>query len=482
VQPLSPLDSAFLRLEDRHTSLHIASVAIFDGPPPTYAEIEALFAAKLPLLPRYRQVVREAPLWLGAPTWVDCANFALSDHLRHTALPRPGNGTQLDTLVGRLMSQQLDRSRPLWETWIVEGLTRDRWAMVNKVHHCMVDGIAGTDLLTTMLDLSPESVDAPPDSWTPASAPQRLGPLTTAVTAAPRLAIAGVRQLAGGLRAPRATTVGAVRRLHGLLGFAELARPSARSSLSGRIGTARCWGRATIGLDEVRAIRRELGGTVNDIVLAAVTRGFRDHLISRGETPTKHTVRTLVPVSVRAGRQRGLADNRITAMVAELPVHLSDPAARLAAVRAELERLKASGEAEAGVFVTEFAKYLPPVVVNAGLRAAFRVPQPFIVTVATNVPGPMKPLYAAGRRLRELYPYVPIADRLRIGVAISSYAGVLYFGVTADRDSIHDVDALTAGIEDGLRELVQLVSAPAHHDRGDQRRATPRSRPGNRRA
>jgi WS/DGAT/MGAT family acyltransferase len=459
--PLSPLDSAFLRLEDRHTSLHIASIAIFDGPAPTYLEIAALFAAKVPLLPRYRQVVREAPLWLGPPAWVEYPDFHLSDHLRHTALPRPGGDSQLDELVGRLMSQQLDRSRPLWEAWLVEGLAGDRWAMINKVHHCMVDGIAGTDLLTTVFDPSSAPARTAPDDRTNAATPGRLAQLATAVTAAPRLTMAGVRQTAAGLGAPRATAAGAARRLHGLLGFAELARPAAGSSLSGQIGSARCWSRATVSLDDVRLVRRELGGTVNDIVLAAVTRGFRDHLVSRGETPTKHTLRTLVPVSVRADAQRGLADNRITAMVAELPVHLADPMQRLTAVRAELERLKNSGEPEAGVFLTEFAKYLPPFLVNAGLRVAFRVPQPFIVTVATNVPGPMKPLSAAGRQLRELYPYVPIADRLRIGVAISSYSGVLYFGVTADRDSIRNVAALTVGIEDGLAELVKLAKEVA---------------------
>ncbi|HEY8674519.1 MAG TPA: wax ester/triacylglycerol synthase domain-containing protein, partial [Candidatus Dormibacteraeota bacterium] len=153
---MSPLDSAFLRLEDRHTSLHIASIAVFDGPPPTYEEIAALFVAKLPMLPRYRQRVREVPLQLGRPVWVDDPQFSLRNHLRHTALPRPGSTAQLRELVGRLMSQQLDRSRPLWDSWIVEGLEDGRWALINKVHHCMVDGIAGTDLLSAVLDHSPE--------------------------------------------------------------------------------------------------------------------------------------------------------------------------------------------------------------------------------------------------------------------------------------------------------------------------------------
>jgi WS/DGAT/MGAT family acyltransferase len=204
----------------------------------------------------------------------------------------------------------------------------------------------------------------------------------------------------------------------------------------------------------VRVVRGGLGGTVNDVVLAAVTRGFRDLLLGRNELITRHTVRTLVPVSVRTSEQRGLPDNRVSGMVAELPAHLSDPVARLRAVRAELDQLKHSGEPEAGVFLTELAKVVPPVLINAGLAGLFRTPQRFVVTVATNVPGPTTPLYAAGRRLRELYPYVPIAYRIRIGVAITSYDGVLYFGVTGDRDSSPDIAVLAAGIEDEVRVLM----------------------------
>ena len=454
---MSPLDSAFLRLEDRRTSLHIASIAIFDGPPPSYEEIASLFRAKLPLLPRYRQCVREVPLWLGQPFWVDDLHFSLRNHLRHTALPRPGSPAQLHVLVGRLMSQQLDRRHPLWETWIVEGIEDDRWALINKVHHCMVDGIAGTDLLSAVLDRSPERAAPTVDDWRPSAEPGRLNLLGATLAAAPRLPYAAVRQVSAAARHPHATATAAVTRLRGMLGLIELAYPATVSSLSGTLGRARCWGSAHVSLDDVRTIRRGLGGTVNDVVLAAVTRGYRELLLSRGETPTARTVRTLVPVSVRTNRQRGRFDNRITAMVAELPVDVAEPVERLRAVRAELDRLKTSGEAQAGVLVTELAKFVPPVLVNAGLTALFRVPQRFIVTVATNVPGPNTALYAAGRRLRELYPYVPIADRLRIGVAISSYDGVLYFGVTADSDSSPDIAVLISGIEDELAELAKAA-------------------------
>ncbi|MEO9109748.1 MAG: wax ester/triacylglycerol synthase family O-acyltransferase [Jatrophihabitantaceae bacterium] len=452
---MTPLDSAFLRLEDRHTSLHIASVAIFDGPAPAYDEIVDLFASKLPLLPRYRQKVHEATLWVGAPTWVDDPSFALRDHLRHTALPRPGGAAQLHELVGRLMAQHLDRSRPLWECWLVEGLSEGRWALINKVHHCMVDGIAGTDLLTTVLAGSPDVGVRRIDDWEPRVRAGWLARLRTTLVAVPVVSARALRQSAGSLRRPRAVLTSAVVQVRGLVGFAELARPAAASSLSGPLGSPRCWGRASVRLDDVRAVRHALGGTVNDVVLAAVTRGFRDLLLSRGEQPQARTVRTLVPVSVRTDDQRGQIDNRITAMVAELPVHLADPVERLSAVRAELDRLKRSGEPQAGVFVTELAKFVPPILLNAGLAGLFRVPQRFVVTVATNVPGPSTLLYAVGRRLRELYPYVPIADRVRIGVAITSYDGVLYFGVTGDLDSSPDIAVLTAGIRAEVQELIE---------------------------
>ncbi|MEO8887847.1 MAG: wax ester/triacylglycerol synthase family O-acyltransferase [Jatrophihabitantaceae bacterium] len=451
---MTPLDSAFLRLEDRHTSLHIASIALFDGPAPTYAEIADLFVSKLPLLPRYRQRVREAPLRLGAPAWVEDGSFDLTDHLRHTALPRPGTSGQLHELVGRLMSQQLDRGRPLWESWIVEGLEDGRWALINKVHHCMVDGIAGTDLLSTVLDQSPDASAPLAVEQHPEPRSSQLTRFGSAVTATPLRTYRVARLTVGGLRHPRAAVSGVATQLHGLLAFAGLARPASRSSLSGALGTPRCWGRTAIGLDDVRLIRHGLGGTVNDVVLSAVTRGFRDLLISRDETPTTHTVRTLVPVSVRTSDQRGRTDNRITAMVAELPAHVAEPVDRFRAVRTELDRLKHSGEPQAGVFVTELAKFVPPLLVNAGLSGLFRVPQRFVVTVATNVPGPSTLLFAAGRRLRELYPYVPIADRVRIAVAITSYDGVLYFGITGDRDSSPDIAVVSAGIDAEVRELL----------------------------
>jgi diacylglycerol O-acyltransferase len=453
---LSPLDSAFLRLESHDAPLHIASAAIFDGPTPTYEEFLRQIGGRLPLLPRYRQRVQEVPLWLGRPVWVDDAHFDLRFHVRNTAVPRPGSEAQLRTLCARVLSHPLDRDRPLWEAWLVEGLEGGRWALLSKVHHCMVDGIAGTDLLTRVLDPSPTPAPAPPDDWEPEPAPGRLRLLARAFTTVPSPRAASAR-VTDAMRHPRRAGAGLIRDAKGFATWAGVARPAHGSSLIGPITTRRTWGWTQVSLDDVRHVRKAHGGTVNDVVLALITGAYRDLLVARGEDPDRHAVRSLVPVSVRVGHGDdgdAMLANRVSAMVAELPVHIADPVARLAAVRAELDRLKYSGEAQAGEVLTSAAELAPPLLLSAGLYGGFRLPQRQLVTVTTNVPGPPIPLWAMGRRLRELHPFVPIADRLRTGVAVTSYEGVLSFGVTADADSTPDVDVLTTGIAAGMTELL----------------------------
>lgn len=451
---MSPLDSMFLRLEDGHTSLHIGSIAIFEGPTPPFAELSELMARKTASIPRYRQRVRDLPLGLGRPRWVDDPRFSLDYHLRRTALPRPGGPAQLDTLIGRLMSQHLDRDKPLWECWIVEGLSGGRWAMVNKVHHCMADGVAGSDLLSAILDESPAPVRRSPQPRPDANG------ATDGEPRRPSLATAFDHAI-GRLRSPAQILPEAVSVLRGITRFAALARPATASSLTGELGAVRAWTGLRINADDVRQIRAALGGTMNDVLLTAITRGFRDLLVARGEHPSAHALRTLVPVSVRGASERGRLDNRVSAFVAELPVDHADPLDRLEAVRQRLAALKGSGERQTGELLAEVAGLLPPALVAATLSAAFRLPQRFVVTVATNVPGPGHPLYAAGRRLIELYPYVPIADRLRVGVAVLSYLDGLYVGVTADRDSTPDVAVLIAGIEDEIFDLLEISSGRA---------------------
>ncbi|MDT4926664.1 MAG: diacylglycerol O-acyltransferase / wax synthase [Pseudonocardiales bacterium] len=460
MEVMSPLDSAFLRLEDRHTSLHIASIAIFDGPAPSTREMVAVFEGKLPLLPRFRQRVCEVPLHLGQPVWIEDPTFSLGYHLRRTAVPQPGSMSQLRDLVGRLMSQQLDRSKPLWECWIVDGLQDGRWALINKAHHCMVDGIAGTDLLGILLDRSPQASVAATEGWHPQAPPGRVRLLASTTAAAPRRAFDTFRAVAAGARHPRSTAVVLAVGAHGVFDFARQLRVARASSLSGPLGRSRVWADASVSLSEVKQIKQAVGGTVNDVVLAAVTRGFRDLLLQRDEELPDHGIATLVPVSVRANGS-GRADNQISAVLAALPVRIAGPLDRLAAVRADLDRLKRSGEAQAGQLLTQAARLVPPVVASLGLTAGFRLPQRVVLTVATNVPGPRGPLFVAGRRLQELYPYVPIADHVRIAIAITSYEGRLYIGVTADRDSTPDIAIVAAGIEDAIRELRRAVDEAA---------------------
>ena len=469
MEVMSPLDTAFLRLESRSTSLHIGSVGIFDGPPPTAEQVHAAFTAKLHLVPRYHQRVREVPLRLGRPVWVEDPTFDLGYHLRHTALPRPGSDAQLRELVGRLMSQQLDRGKPLWETWVVHGLERDRWAVVSKIHHCMVDGVAGTDLMSLVLDVTPDAVAAATVLQEAAAEPGNTRLLLTAVTSIPHQPATVVRGSWQAVRHPRRTAEQVVVLSRGAGSFARLAKPATASSLSGLLGPHRKWSWTRATLDDVKTIRRLHGGTVNDVVLAAITRGFRDLLLSRGESPDPQAVRTLVPVSVRHEDQHGNFDNRVSAMIAHLPVSALDPLARLAAVRMELGRLKRSGESQVGELVTSAAMLAWPPLLSFGLTGMFRLPHRHLVTVATNVPGPPVPLWMCGRRLREYYPYVPLADRVRIGVAITSYDGVLGFGVTADSDSFPDLTVLVDGIGSELQDLLALGGTEGVSDLTGQR-------------
>jgi diacylglycerol O-acyltransferase len=451
---MSPLDEGFLHLEDRHTSLHIASLSLFEGPPPDHDQLTALFTRKLPLVPRYRQRVVPVPLDLGRPVWADDPHFDLDYHLRRTALAHPGGDVELRRLVGRLMSQQLDRGKPLWEAWVVEGLAGDRWALVSKVHHSMVDGIAGTDLLSRVLDTSPEPVGAPLGlaAWHP-DEPPGAAELVAGALRERGLGLLAAAPLRAALASPGRAGSLVLTTARGLAGYAANLRPVPASSLVGPLGPHRRFRWGAVGLEDVRAVRAAHGGTINDVVLALVTGGFRALLLSRHEPPRRGTVRSLVPVSVRHADQRGRLDNRVSAILADLPVEVADPVERYAEVVARMRRLKRAAEAEAGEALTTAAGWVAAPVLASALHLAFRVPHRNLTTVTTNVPGPRQVLWACGRRMLATYPYVPIADRLRTGIAVTSYADALAFGVTADRDTVPDVDVLAQGLLAAVDEL-----------------------------
>jgi diacylglycerol O-acyltransferase len=475
IDSMRPVDAIFLHAEDGITHMHIGSCSVFAGPPPSIVEVTELIESKLSLLTRYRQRVRFVPAGLGHPVWADDPHFNLSYHVRHSALPPPGDETDLENLMGRLMSQELDRQRPLWEVWMVEGLSADRWALITKVHHCMVDGISGTDLLAVLLDRDPAAKTPPIEPWTPA--PEPSGVLMTAHALAGMASIPS-RRLMSWTAAPLhpqrtwrqlSEVMSGLRSLGG-----RMSESTRRTAIDGAIGPHRRWAAGRSTLDDVKTVRRVFGGSVNDVVLSAISGAFRALLIERGDPVDDVVLRSLVPVSVRHTGDHTW-NNQVSLMIAELPVGIADPVMRLEAVRNQMETLKASHQVAAGETVVTTAEFIPPVLLSITARAVTmvlrRVPQRAVNTVTTNVPGPPFPLYALGREMLEYLPFVPLGEGVPIGVAILSYNGRLTFGVTGDYDAVPDVHFMAQQIQAEvmvLRKLADqraLAAAGPHQER-----------------
>ena len=469
MEALSPLDASFLDVEDDVSHMHIGSVGIFEGPAPSREELRAAIESKLHLVPRYRQKVRYPPLRLGPPVWIDDPHFNLDYHVRRTALAAPGGEEELRTLMGRVMSQQLDRAKPLWEIWVAEGLGGGRWALVSKVHHCMVDGVSGTELLSVLLDSEREPIRAPAPRWTPEPEPSTGELLALPLARRMVSPVDGIAAVGEVIRRAGQFADLALETVRGTAAMLHLLRPTPPTSLNGPIGPHRRWDWAHVQLSDIKVVRAALGGTVNDVVLAIISRGFRDLLLSRGEDPAERVVRTLVPVSVRRPGEKGVYNNRVSAMFAELPVGLEDLIERLDSVRRQMDLLKESKQAVAGEVLTSLSGFAPSMLLALGTRVAFRLPQRNLNTVTTNVPGPQQPLFLTGRRMLETIPYVPLAGRVRVGVAIFSYDGALKFGVTGDYDTAPDIRILCEGIEQGIDELVQAAQQPQTKRKGAAR-------------
>ena len=459
MERMSTLDAGFFFVEHRNVPMHLGSLMVFEGPAPAYSDLVDLFVAKLPQVPRYRQVVRTVPLHVFRPAWADDENFEIGYHVRHAAVPKPGKARQLRQLAGRIFAQRLDRDRPLWEVWLLEGIEGGRWALISKVHHALVDGVGGTDLMTVMFDLSPDADRAAPGSWAPEPGPSAL---SMVVSGARDTVTWPLRQLAdapGFLQSRLRSRADLLRFGRGLGGSAlRLTAPSA-SSLNGPIGPHRRWAWTTASLSRVKRIRAALGGTVNDILLAAITRGFRDLLAERGELTEGLVVRSLVPISLRRQDERGVVTNRVSAVLANLPVGEPDPMRRLALLRGQMDDLKRTRQAVGAELLTQMLGFAAPTLLALGSRAAFQLPQPLVQTVTTNVPGPRFPLFVLGRQMVEAYPYVPIGDNVRISIAIFSYLDRFSFGITADYGAAPDLDVLVKGIRRGLAELQAKSSA-----------------------
>jgi diacylglycerol O-acyltransferase / wax synthase len=465
IERLSPLDAYFLYAEDDGLNhMHLGGLITLDEDPPRYDDMLAFITSRLGNIPRYRQVIREVPFNLGRPVWVDDPHFDIGYHVRQTALPQPGDPEQLRRLFERVMSQRLDRTRPLWELWLVEGLAAGGWAVISKTHHAMVDGVSGTELLGQLFSTDRDAGDAADDAdddqpTSPAPSDRQL--LTGAVSDLVRSPVEQVGAVAGALRAPR-TALNTAAAALGL--SARAARRNAVSSLNGRVGPNRRFAYDHRSLNDVRAIRQAFGGTINDVVLATATRGFREFLLSRDEPVEGRTIRTLIPVAVHARDERGAAvgdgkiENRVTAMFAELPVGIDDPVACLREITEQLRTLKGSGHAEAGTALTRISEHAPAALFALGVRVLARAGQDNVNTTVTNVPGPKVPLYLLGRQVTHIYAYpppFPIGARTAIGVY--SYLGNVHFGVTADYSSVPDVDAITAGMQHGFDLLLNKI-------------------------
>jgi diacylglycerol O-acyltransferase len=453
---LSPLDVSFLYMETPTTAMHVGGVATFEPPAEgfDYDRLVDLISERIALVPRYRQRVKVVPGRLANPVWVDDQDFDVTYHVRRSALPRPGSDAQLRELVGRLMARQLDRNRPLWEIYLVEGLSDGRVGIITKTHHAMVDGVSAVDIGTVMLDLTPEPREVPADDWTPTRAPGPASLMVGAVTdlvKRPTQALDTARSAVVDARATAGKAAGVASGV--LQSVVSMARPAPDSPLNVRIGEQRRFGMAATDLDDYRKVRATHGGTVNDVVLATVAGALRSWLLTRGEpvTPTT-TIRAMVPVSVRA--EGATAGNRVSSYFVDLPVGEGNPVVRLHQVSFAMRGHKESGESVGADALVQMSGFAPPTIHSLGARLASGMTRRLFNLVVTNVPGPQFPLYAAGARMLSMYPVVPLAKGQAVSIGLTSYDGGVYYGLNADRDAMPDVDVLAGLIEESLAELV----------------------------
>ncbi len=466
---LSALDSSFLFVEDENCHMHIGAVTLFDATPLTTADggvdiarIQTAVTAGIHRIPRYRQRLMWIP-GVGNPVWVDDARFNVAYHVRHTHLPRPGDERQLKRLAGRIMSQQLDRGKPLWEMWVVEGIAGGRFAVISKIHHCMVDGVGSVDLMGTVIRATPDRdprLEGPPPAWIPRPAPSgaqllvddvlRRATMPCAVAAGVGRAIAHPQRVA----AEVSDRVGSIIEAIG----AGLSRAPA-TPLNSTIGPHRRFDWAEMDLDAMKTVRTRLGGTINDVVLAVLTGGMRRFLRSRGVDVEHLDFRAMMPVNVRTAETRATVGNRVAMMVGHLPLDERDPRERLQRVTRATTELKRSRQAAGVQTIEELSDASFTSLFVEFSRMAARV-RPFNVVV-TNVPGPSFSAYVLGARMLACYPLVPLFREQGLGVALFSYAGRLYWGFNADWDLVPDLHDLVEAVNLEFETLCAAAGAAA---------------------
>jgi diacylglycerol O-acyltransferase len=459
---LTAVDAAFLAQEGPAAHMHVGAVLIFEGPAPSFDAFADQIRGRLHLVPRYRQKLAFPPLETGRPLWVDDASFNLEYHVRHTALPGPGSEEQLRALAARIHSQALDRTKPLWEMWLVQGLEGDRFALISKNHHALVDGISGVDLMTVLFDLErvPQPVPHESKPWEPRRTPSALDMAARGLRGLARVPLAAaVRASDAALHPAHAleTTREALEALGEVVRAGLDAAPA--TPLNVEIGPHRRLVFVRGDLAHFKLVKDVFGGTVNDVVLAVVAGALQKWLRSRGVRTEGLELRALVPVSIRASDEHHQLGNRIVAMRGPLPVYVHDPVARLHVVRQAMEGLKDSKQALGAEMIASLEALAPPTILAQASRINFSTR--LFNLLVTNVPGPQFPLYVLGRRLRDLFPVAFLPTDHALAIAIMSYDGRMDFGLLGDYDAMPDLEALGGMVRESLRELVEAARPPA---------------------
>lgn len=448
---LTALDAGFLQAEDSdsHANLAVAVVAIMEGPAPDFAELQAVLDERSATLPRCRQVLHSYPLDLSAPEWVPAPSFDITHHVRRLTVTVPGDDTAIHRAVASLMERRLDRSRPLWEAWMLDGLADGRWAIVVKLHHCIADGVAATAMLAGICDNQWAARDEIPCLPSGSAQQSRRGfnPITLGTDA---------------WRMVRSTARSGVRMAFGAAQLVAGVLTTSTQPLNGQLSDMRRFSAVEVSLPDVQMVAKRFGVTVNDVALAAITDGFRSAMLQHDMQPSAGPIRTVVPVSVRPAELLHVPDNRVSILLPDLPVDRPDPLEQLRLVHKRLTTAKGSGQRQAGSLVVAAANLIPFPIMASAVRLLGRLPQHGVVAVTTNVPGPSRRMRLMGRQIAALVPVPPIAMGMRTGIAIMSYADRLTFGVIGDYDAELDTEDLARGIENGLAHLISVASAATH--------------------
>jgi len=453
---LSAQDNMFLLMERPNVHMHVAATMIFEsGPLRTpeggidFERYRRATESVLHQIPRYRQKLRWIPL-ANHPVWVDDRHFNLGYHIRHRALPKPGNLRQLRELAAHIMSIPLDRARPLWEIWVVEGVEEDQFAVISKIHHCMVDGSSGVDLVNILMRPTPDEEIPDPAPYYPRPAPSPTDLLRDEVGRAVTLPLQTTRSLRHFVRQAenlRDELEKRARALGELAGWAV--KSASETPLNGRLSPHRRFDWLTMPLARVKAVRKAMDCSVNDVVLATVTGAVREYMIRRRVDPATLDFRISAPVSVRRDDERGKLGNRVSSWIVRLPIHEPDPQLQLESLAAQTRELKASEQAVGVDLIMKAAEWAPAGLMSLGAQASSGP----INSIVTNVPGPQFPLYMLGAKLVAMYPQVPLLDGVGLGIALFSYDGRLCWGFNADLELVPDLTEFRKEIEGAFDRL-----------------------------